>query len=336
MLYKIKAAGLLTMLLFTTLLPAQQNLVLNSGFEQAISGCGGFNSGCSGSTITSWNSPTGGTPDWFDTCNGGPPFTLYVPQNYAGYQYPHSGNAYAGISPDNQNAYREYITGQFSSPLKGGTKYYVTFYVSLADSQWYASGAMGAYLSVTPPCEADSINVLPYTPQIENPLTNILTDKMHWVPISGEYTALGGEQYITIGDFYSDSLSHFTYVGGGGSIWWVPPYKVTYYYVDDVIVSADSNYADSISSVKQLQVESEKWKVFPNPGKGIFTFQSAGISRQSVVEVYNVMGEKIYSNELSTSSQFSIDLRNEPQGIYLYRIVSDIGQPIASGKLIIQ
>jgi hypothetical protein len=250
MLYKTKVTGLLTLLLFTTLLlPAQQNLVLNSGFEQAIGGCGGFNSGCAGSTINSWDSPTGGTPDWFDTCTG-------MPKNYAGYQYPHSGNAYAGISfSDEADHYREYITGQFYSPLKSGTKYYITFYISFADSQWYAVSGMGAYLSVTPPCEADSIDVLPYTPQIENPLTNILTDKIHWVPISGEYTALGGEQYITVGDFYSDSLSHFTYVGKGGGIWRGDTQNhFTYYYVDDVIVSADSNYADSIASINQLRI----------------------------------------------------------------------------------
>src|SRR4051812_45553703 len=73
-----------------------QNLVLNSGFEDSV-GCPigmGFINLSNGWFGCNW-----GTPDYFHpcspscgsgTCNG-------VPQNFAGYQMPYEGNAYAGI-----------------------------------------------------------------------------------------------------------------------------------------------------------------------------------------------------------------------------------------------
>ncbi len=78
--------------------------------------------------------------------------------------------------------------------------------------------------------------MLHYAPQVENPSNTILTNKVDWIPISEEYIAKGGEKFITIGDFYSDTLSHFTYVGNGGTVaGWENEVNASYY-VDDVYV----------------------------------------------------------------------------------------------------
>ncbi|HXB12062.1 MAG TPA: gliding motility-associated C-terminal domain-containing protein, partial [Bacteroidia bacterium] len=160
-----------------------------------------------------------------------------MPSNNEGYQYARSGIAYAGLDAASQPSQsRDYITGVFSTALKNSKKYCITFYVSLADSVCYASGAMGAYLSNSTICDNSTIGILPYTPQIENPLNNILTDVINWVPISGEYNALGGEQYITLGNFYSDSLSDFRSAGDCGQQYVGNTYKLADYFVDDVSV----------------------------------------------------------------------------------------------------
>ncbi|MGP8214070.1 MAG: T9SS type A sorting domain-containing protein [Bacteroidia bacterium] len=98
--------------------------------------------------------------------------------------------------------------------------------------------------------------------------------------------------------------------------------------------------------VEEIPVISLTSMVFPNPSKGIFTIQSSVANGQSSVEVYNMLGEKIASSNSSKGGEFyslplggegwAIDLNNQPNGIYLYRINSEDGNLISSGKLIIQ
>jgi len=74
---------------------------------------------------------------------------------------------------------------------------------------------------------------LGYIPQIQLDTTALLLDTMEWSKISGVYTAVGNERFLTIGNFYADSqtdtLSHLgTWILG-------------YYYIDDVSVYEISN-----------------------------------------------------------------------------------------------
>jgi len=111
-----------------------------------------------------------------------------------------------------------------------------------------------------------------------------------------------------------------------------------FYYIDDVIVTTDSTYADSLfTGVNELKGKSEEVKVFPNPGKGVYTFEvnSEQLIVNSKMEVYNMLGIKVKSEELKVESNV-IDLTSQPAGIYLYRILSEKGGLISSGKLIIQ
>lgn len=76
--------------------------------------------------------------------------------------------------------------------------------------------------------------------------------------------------------------------------------------------------------------------LFPNPNGGVFTIQlkSEELRVKSCVEIYNVLGEKVYSRVIC-NSQFVIDL-NQPSGIYLYRILNEEGSVLGSGKIIVQ
>ncbi|MGP8217646.1 MAG: phospholipase D-like domain-containing protein [Bacteroidia bacterium] len=88
-------------------------------------------------------------------------------------------------------------------------------------------------------------------------------------------------------------------------------------------------------SVPELPDADGDVKVFPNPNNGKFTIQSPVNSSQSSVQIYNVLGEKVYS--LSTVHfPLSIDLSGSPAGIYLYRIVSANGDNMATGKFVIE
>jgi hypothetical protein len=77
-------------------------------------------------------------------------------------------------------------------------------------------------------------------------------------------------------------------------------------------------------------------KVLPNPNNGKFTIESSVNGRESLVEIYNVLGKKIYSNTFSTlNSSFSINLINQPSGIYMYRITDQQGKLIKADKVMI-
>jgi hypothetical protein len=96
-------------------------------------------------------------------------------------------------------------------------------------------------------------------------------------------------------------------------------------------------YDNILTGISNVGEEKPEVKVFPNPNNGVFTIKSSGISRQSLVEVYNMIGEKVYSKQLSTvNSQLSIDISNHSPGIYLYRVLSETGNVIATGKVAVK
>ncbi len=78
--------------------------------------------------------------------------------------------------------------------------------------------------------------------------------------------------------------------------------------------------------------------VYPNPSNGVFAFEAKSeVLRVKSIEVYNVLGEKVYSSQFSTiNSHFSIDLSNQPNGIYLYRVIANSGNVLGEGKMVIQ
>jgi hypothetical protein len=61
------------------------------------------------------------------------------------------------------------------------------------------------------------------------------------------------------------------------------------------------------------------FQVFPNPSNGIFSFSSS-ISGTAEVKVYNSLGQEIISREETNAQQFSLDLRNQPDGTYFVKV----------------
>jgi hypothetical protein len=78
--------------------------------------------------------------------------------------------------------------------------------------------------------------------------------------------------------------------------------------------------------------------IFPNPNNGLFQLiiSNEQLGIKNSVEVYNMLGQEIYSQFFIPNSPFSIDLQDSPSGVYLYRVISEDGAIISSGKFIIQ
>jgi OOP family OmpA-OmpF porin len=208
----MKLLLLFSLACFCFLARAQPNLVPNWSFEEkddCPSFVGDF------APVSFWIDPNWGSADyynWCDTTN-----TVGVPSNVGGYQNAHTGDAYVGIATYHW-ATREYVQAEFISPMIPQKRYEVEFYVSLPDSSNYASNEMGAYLSVNPISNTGGDPFL-VTPQITNPLSNNLDDKVNWMKISGEFIAVGGEQYITIGNFKSNANTVVDSLANGGVTW---------------------------------------------------------------------------------------------------------------------
>lgn len=91
------------------------------------------------------------------------------------------------------------------------------------------------------------------------------------------------------------------------------------------------------TGVQNIASKTKQVTVYPNPSDGIFTMYVSGVTSQSaVVEIYNMLGEKIFNKQLTPNDeQYIIKLENQPAGIYMYRVITDTGQLIGENKFII-
>ncbi len=206
-----------------------QNLVPNAGFE-SYSACPVFASQLD--SAVPWFNPTAGTPEFYHACaaySSG----VSVPQQYTGgFQYARSGSGYAGLYTYNNYVadMREYAEIQLISPLVTGICYYFEMYVNVPNNFSLASDGIGA-LFVQGALHANSAKVIPQSPQIENPVGNVLTDTAGWTKIAGYFTADGGEDHLIIGNFRDDDHTITTVVNP--NCWYL---HAAYLLIDDVLL----------------------------------------------------------------------------------------------------
>ena len=214
----------------------QVNLVYNGSFE-ILYGCP--NDWSQIDSAVGWHNLItvgGGTPDLYNTCSP-QSSEAGIPINHqgAGFQYPYSGNGYAGIYvilSFSVNNGREYIQSQLTRKLKPGSMYCVKFYSSMIDYYMCTIKKLGAYLddgSVSTPSQFGVANA---SPQVYNS-TIQLNDKVNWMKIEGSFIATGNENFITIGNFFTDAESDTSIIGSQTN-WY------SFYYIDDVsVIDAD-------------------------------------------------------------------------------------------------
>jgi OOP family OmpA-OmpF porin len=322
-----------------------QNLVPNYSFEKYDSCVNGIDE--YDGYVSNWIGQEGsGALGWFTSqCADTLPKnqSAGVPYNFCGFQYAHSGVSYTQLStfvngspnqgdsiyPYGHNVFfnaRNYIETTLIDSLQKGVTYYVAFFMSLGDSSVYACSDIGAYFSTTQVPMSGSLVLSSFIPQVaNNPKKQELTDKINWMKVSGSFVSKGGEKYITIGNFKNDSLSSIRYLGPDN-----PAYTAAYYYIDDVIVSPDST-----TSINEINASSKDVGVFPNPSNGKFDIKTENINTEVEINIYNSLGQKIFTQTSIPNSQFSIDISTQYTGIYFYRITEMKGALVKTGKVIV-
>ena len=94
------------------------------------------------------------------------------------------------------------------------------------------------------------------------------------------------------------------------------------------------------SGISTISNNQSAIKIFPNPSTGSFTLSLSNVSEKCNVEIYNVMGERIFAEILAPSTRGQgdnlIELSNQPNGVYLYRVLKEDGGLVGSGKMVIE
>lgn len=301
-----------------------QNLVPNPSFE-VYSSCpialGEI------SKATSWYSPTGGTPDYFNFCATAT--SASVPLNADGYQNARIGNAYAGFAVYVVSTFpdiREYIQAILIDSLEAGVIYRATFYVSPGGGDIYTVDQVGACFTKTAiTCSPTGFCLINCTPQVNNPSGNIITDTTNWTMVTETFTATGGEKYITIGNFSTDGLTQTAVINSNST------YAGAYFYVDDVSV-----YPDSITSVENIAISNYQFQVYPNPNNGKMILDySLNSNDKGEIVIYDVTGKLITSYSLDNKiNQLIIDNEQLNNGVYFYHIEVN-NKIVKSDKLVI-
>jgi gliding motility-associated-like protein len=148
-----------------------------------------------------------------------------VPENFKGFQQAHTGEAYIGAYQQSENnGNTEFPQVELLEELVEGQCYQVSFYTSLANEgcgiNWLGvaltheiGGWPGYY-----PTQID-IEYLYYS------------DTSQWMPFVGTMIAMGGERFLTLGNFHEEEETEIDPLC-------FPPNQSAYYYFDDVAVEA--------------------------------------------------------------------------------------------------
>ncbi|MBW6483353.1 MAG: T9SS type A sorting domain-containing protein [Vicingaceae bacterium] len=203
------------------------NLILNGSIEDINWDTTGY------AMYAPWEFPQSGNPDVWSSGS-----------NLEGHQTAQQGTYYFGglyyasdpSLPPNLNA-RGPVIAKTSVTLSSGVQYCLSYYISLADTNNCAVNRSDAYFSPTP--MDPTLSSPPYLqfvqPHVQADSTVFYADKENWMRIEGNYTAAGGENYITFGNLHQDNRTD-TLCNGSMSFSGFPNLKQSYYYMDNFVL----------------------------------------------------------------------------------------------------
>ncbi len=260
------------------------------------------------------------TPDYFsDTYSHA---SASSSNNPSGFQLPKTGVAYMGfyfhqsVGGPTPACLREYIGIKLSQPLVSGAKYCVEFYISRAENFEQAVNRVGAYFSTDTAYINNSPCNLLYTPQVTTKYSHaVFSNTTNWILFSQSFTAAGGEQFMTIGNFFGDDSTIIDTLTGSNF--------GAYYYIDDISV---------INCSVGTQENDPYYNINVIPS--IFTSQlniSVSNSISNEIIIYDITSRIIIKRKFS--NQTIIDTNSLPKGLYIYEI-RDAYKTIKTDKLL--
>jgi hypothetical protein len=295
------------LMVFNFIIKAQTNLVPNPSFEDTVS-CPYFSDI---SYTTSWEN-YGFSPDYYNSCSSSNSFG--VPYNWVGQQNAYDGNGYAGIATYASGSQREVIGVQLIQNLTIGVKYFVSGYISRADSAdnspyTCSANKFGFKFSTTPFLWASG-NYAPINNFAHVYSNSIITDRMSWTKVAGSFIADSAYQYLMVGNFFDNTNTDT--LGCNYSL------SAAYYYIDDICVSTDSLICNISTSINE-SINKIKLNIYPNPIENVLNIEFSTIEKPYNVYIYNSFGENVLNKEVNTSIA-SLDVSFASSGFLFLKI----------------
>jgi gliding motility-associated-like protein len=303
--------------IFLTFPVNAQNLVINGSFENNYVTDFPYPFCDSVAISLNVNNPNEGNPTY---CHIRSCFMQGAPLNQFGYQWPYDGNAYylvgvySGEDTSMTYLFREYLTLEIKEPLTENKCYFVSFFLSLTDTFACAIDEMSALFTDTLIYYGTN-GVIPLAPQINNPPGRFLSDNKGWMEVNGYYTAHGGENYITIGNFKDDIHTDSIMVHGpshypGGII---GNHQAAGYYIDmvSVIECPDTVETPLVYLPNVFSPNNDGYN-------DVFYLRGESISQMDL-KIYNRWGELVFeSNDLSIGWDGKYKGKEYAEGVYFY------------------
>ena len=307
-------------LTFTRSFAQINNLVPNPSFEDYYLQVFFPGIGCdTGAICKIWVNPTICTPDYYNkfSCQ-----KLGVPFNERGFQYAYDGIGYYFLetyweydTSQFASTHRDYIQVELNKSLTSNKRYCVSFYVSLADSSFYANDRIGAYFSDTAISRNDTKN-FEFIPQICSTDSFFINDKTNWIQIKGNFTSLGGERFITIGNFYDGYNTHVVNAVAPIPVY----YNIAGYYIDMVSVYACDDTIIPEPEKKNVAYVPNIFSPNSDGTNDILYVRGENISEVSI-SIYNRWGEKVFSsNDRNKGWDGSYKGKPCPAEVYVYYV----------------
>ena len=312
-----------TILIFSSSLLAQSNLVPNGGFEEYVECPSNYTGNAQVHLAEPW---IGYSADFMHTCAGYDPFYLEL-KNYSS---PRSGEAYIRIISYNSSTYnnREFIQVELIEPLEAGEVYCVEYYCKLYSNGGIGIDGMGAFFTVEL-AEADDIMFYDWPIGEPTPtkyfvaeaqvISNVIhSDTLNYTQVNGSFVAQEPYQYVTIGNFVNDEKLNTELVcpplSSSGNGW-------TSYAIDDISVYKCSELSTEEQSLLK--------KVYPSTNQLLIKHIQEPIS----ISIYDLSGKLLAKETFKDNANY--DLSFLPSGMYVYQVSTKNGVNEA-GKIICQ
>jgi len=293
-----------------------QNLIPDSSFEnnKAIptdfSGIGNSNT---------WSRPSMGTTDLFSKSDRKKKkYSLVdVPQNVMGFQYPHSGQSYAGFFLFSHDDYREYLQTPLIVPLEKNKTYQFSIYINLANLAQTYIDQIGFCFTTEEKHYPTGDELMGMNP-VYIQLGRAANDTTRWRQITGRYKAKGGETYLIFGSFQINKIrkTGFHLPKHMKTIINKTSQRDAYYFVDDVRLIEMKNIPvlpDSVISIGKdtVSVSESKPLILKNV---LFERNRSNVLSLSFSDLDNLAGYLIMNPE------YKIEIRGHTDSTGNYKI----------------